>query len=78
MVPSGPPYPPRACSLRGRAGDLARPLERGITVAGQHRNHTGFAATTPAGDMCPAPAAYYPRVPRVGTRELASVGYAER
>jgi hypothetical protein len=60
MLPSAPPYPPRACSLRHRAGDLARPLERGITVAGQHRNHTGFAATTPAGEYVPDPGSLLP------------------
>src|SRR5579864_7733581 len=30
---------------------------RGITVAGQRRNRTGFAGSPPAGDMCPAPRA---------------------
>ena len=42
-------------SLRRRTGDLAHP-RRGITVAGQHWNRTGFAVTAGSG-MRPAPAA---------------------
>src|SRR5919204_974147 len=50
--------PPRACSFDvGQATWLVP--RRGITVAGQHRNRTGFAAATPAGNMCPARRAYY-------------------
>jgi hypothetical protein len=33
---------------------------RGITVAGQRRNQTGFAGATPAGDMGPARGSLYP------------------
>jgi len=51
-----PPKPPFLRGLTfGGAGQATWLVpRRGITVAGQRRDRTGFAGTAPAGDMCPA------------------------
>jgi hypothetical protein len=78
MLPSAPPYPPRAVRYGiGQATWLVP--SRG---ASQLRDSTGI---TPAslrlhrpGNMCPAPAAYYGRAACARALELAGVRYAER
>ena len=78
MLPSAPPYPPRAVRYGiGQATWLVP--SRG---ASQLRDSTGI---TPAslrlhrpGNMCPTPAGYYPRAHRACALELAGVRNAER
>jgi hypothetical protein len=41
------------CSFGVAQATWLVPVDRGITVAGQLRNRTGFAATTPAGGYVP-------------------------
>src|SRR5919204_1600882 len=70
------PLPPRVLFVRCGAGDLARPLDGGITVAGQLRNRTGFAAATPAGEYVPSAASLPHDAAKVTDPSRSSIGAA--